>query len=107
MKKNISRTIRKDVIEYKNELKKHGIKILKVILFGSVAKGTNDEYSDIDLALVSPIFGKDYHRERVELAILSGKINDNIEPHPLNPKDLDNKYYALSNEINKYGIEIK
>jgi uncharacterized protein len=40
-------------------LKRDNINVAKVILYGSRASGKAHEYSDIDVAIVSPDFGKD------------------------------------------------
>lgn len=46
--------VKKVVNEYRNELKRHNIRITKMILYGSYAKGHPKPYSDIDLVVVSP-----------------------------------------------------
>ena len=107
MIKTIPRSIKSDLIDYRKLLRSNGINITKIILFGSIAKGKSDKFSDIDVAIVSPSFGKNYRREMVKLTILSSQINDNIEPHPFNPAELNNKFNALANEIKKYGLVIK
>jgi len=107
MKSKISHSIRNDLLSYKILLKKQGIKVSKIIVFGSIAKGTGDKYSDIDVAVVSPKFGKNYQKEMVKLMLQSHKINNLIEPLPFNERELNNKYSALANEVRKYGIEVK
>lgn len=79
--------VKKEVNNFVNLLQREQIKITQVILFGSFAKGKPKNYSDIDLAVVSPDFGKDTHKEMVLLAHLSGKM----------------KYHPLIGEIKKYG----
>jgi predicted nucleotidyltransferase len=44
------------VTNYAQEIRKEGIDLRKVILFGSFAKGTQHEWSDIDVALVADDF---------------------------------------------------
>ena len=105
--KQIDPNIKKEIIKYRDKLESKGINVTKIILFGSFVKGKNDEHSDIDVAVVSPEFGKDYQKEMVKLLILSHKINNLIEPHPFNERELKNKYNALSNEIRKYGLLVK
>ena len=39
---------------YKKELKSHGVRVTKMFLYGSYAKGTPKPYSDIDVVVVSP-----------------------------------------------------
>lgn len=53
MVKSISE-IRKIAKEYKDVLKRYDIRVTKLILYGSYAKGTPKSYSDIDLIVVSP-----------------------------------------------------
>jgi len=46
-----------DVVEnYAREIRGSGINLRKVILYGSFAKGTQHEWSDIDVALVADEF---------------------------------------------------
>ncbi len=79
--------------------------IENVILFGSFAKGTQHDDSDIDLAIVF----KQLHNIidiQVELMCLRGDNDLLIEPHPFSHSD-----FNLSNpvvaEILKNGIEIR
>ncbi|MCL2328936.1 MAG: nucleotidyltransferase domain-containing protein [Bacteroidetes bacterium] len=44
------------VQNYAKEINERGINLRKVILFGSFAKGTQHEWSDIDVALVADDF---------------------------------------------------
>ena len=92
--------------KYILNLKKAGIPIQAAYLFGSAAKGKMDKNSDIDICVISPIFGKDRLDERVKLMNLQDNISDLIEPHPYSISDFNNKFDALSNEIKKYGIFI-
>ena len=54
--------------------------------FGSFAKGKQKDYSDIDLAVISPNFGKDTHKEMMFLINLSSKVSDRIEAIPVAEK---------------------
>ncbi|OGG26428.1 hypothetical protein A2960_06135 [Candidatus Gottesmanbacteria bacterium RIFCSPLOWO2_01_FULL_39_12b] len=89
--------------EYKKVLKKSGIPVEKMILFGSYAKGNAKSWSDLDLCVVSKTFGKDYYDEMVMLKTLASDIESMIEPHPYNPKDLNDPFDALAYEIKKTG----
>jgi predicted nucleotidyltransferase len=82
-----------------------GIPVEKVYIFGSQAKGTARPDSDIDIAIVSPIFGKDVFDERLKLMHLRKKDYD-IEPHPLHPNDLNRKWSTFIHEVKKYGIPV-
>jgi len=46
----------KIVEDYANEIEAQGVRLRMVILFGSFAKGTQHEWSDIDVALVADEF---------------------------------------------------
>ena len=58
------------------------ITIYKVILYGSWANGKPDEFSNIDLAIFSPDFGKHKLKELQLLSKLSWKIDESIEAIP-------------------------
>ncbi|RPH33638.1 MAG: nucleotidyltransferase domain-containing protein [Bacteroidales bacterium] len=77
---------------------------IRIILFGSYAKGNYHQDSDIDIAIVL----KDYNNLidiQLELMRLRRQIDSRIEPHPFRERD-----FELSNpivyEILKYGQEI-
>jgi predicted nucleotidyltransferase len=78
---------------------------IRIILFGSYAKGNYTDDSDIDIAVVL----KDYSNlidMQLELMRLRRKIDSRIEPHPFRESE-----FELSNpivyEIMKYGQEIE
>ena len=96
----------KIINHYSKNLKKSGIKVEDIILFGSRAKGTAKKWSDIDLAIVSKDFGKDNHDELVRLLKIRDSYAIDIEPHPFHPKDLKEKWDPLAHEIRTYGIRI-
>lgn len=77
---------------------------VKIILFGSYARGNYNEDSDIDIAVVL----KDYKNLidiQLELMRLRRKIDSRIEPHPFREKDFDISN-PIVNEIVKYGQDI-
>jgi predicted nucleotidyltransferase len=78
---------------------------VKIVLFGSYAKGNFNSDSDIDIAVVL----KDYANVldvQLELMRIRRKIDSRIEPHPFRESEF---YLAnpLVYEILKYGKEIK
>ncbi|OGG24162.1 hypothetical protein A3A79_03145 [Candidatus Gottesmanbacteria bacterium RIFCSPLOWO2_01_FULL_43_11b] len=91
---------------YKTVLTDNGIPVKRMILFGSYARGTAKPWSDIDVCVVSPKFGKKPFSEMVRLAKLTISVNTMIEPHPYNPKDLTDKWDPLAAEIRRYGKTI-
>jgi uncharacterized protein len=99
---------RKDALNIANEYaealnKKYNL--IKVILFGSYAKGNFHEESDIDIAVVLKDFNNIIEMQ-VELMRLRRKIDSRIEPHPFRESDF-NISNPIVNEIIKYGQEIR
>lgn len=91
---------------YKQGLKAANIKIKQTIVFGSQTKRTARKDSDIDLAVVSPGFGKDYHKELVKLMGVASYEAPDIEPHPFHPDDFNDRWSTLVAEIKKYGVKV-
>jgi predicted nucleotidyltransferase len=87
------------------EIIKQDIKIDEVYLFGSYAKGTSNEYSDIDIAIVSKDFEGIRFFDRKKLLKYLVKINTDIELHTFKTEDFttDDPFVA---EIIKTGIKI-
>lgn len=86
-------------------LKKKKYNIINAYIFGSYAKGTFNEDSDIDIAL---IFNKLKNRfdMRVELMKLGRNFDLRIEPHPFTIIDFEDMNPFIK-EIIDNGIEIK
>jgi len=91
---------------YVRLIKQKGIKVSKVILFGSHAKGMAKSDSDIDIAVISSQFGRNNLKEMMLLRKLALEIDSQIEPLPFSPQDLEDRYSTLSQEIKKYGVLI-
>ena len=79
------------------------IPVEKIILFGSYAKNNAKPWSDVDICVVSSIFGKNSYDEKVMLSKLTSSIDTMLEPHPYHPKDLEDPYDPLAYEIRTYG----
>lgn len=75
-------------------------------LFGSYAKGTNHEGSDIDVCVISPKFGRDYFGEAI-LRRDTLTVDSRISPVAFNQADFNEKYNLLAHEIKTYGILIQ
>jgi predicted nucleotidyltransferase len=90
---------------YKNlVVKSFPVKIDQCWLYGSYAKGTPRDHSDIDIALVvNHIEDNDYWAGIKLLWKLTCQIDDRIEP-VLISRDTD--YAGFYNEIQRTGIEI-
>jgi len=76
----------------------------KAYLFGSYAKGSFHEGSDIDVCVISPVFGKDYFDEDSILRNTTLKVDSRISPVAFNPTDFEEKYNLLAHEIKTHGI---
>ena len=96
----------KKIYKFVELLKQQGVHISKIILFGSYAKSKASADSDIDVVVVSNQFGRDTAQEMMLLRKIALKIDSHIEPVPLSPDDLSDKYSSFSREINRYGIDI-
>jgi predicted nucleotidyltransferase len=94
------RSIIKNLLE---EAEKEHISIQKAILFGSYANGTNTEFSDIDLALVSDDFQGSRFEDNMKLMRAVLRVNSDIETHPFRPEDFNNENPFVV-EILKNGI---
>ncbi|MCX6285483.1 MAG: nucleotidyltransferase domain-containing protein [Bacteroidetes bacterium] len=78
--------------------------IIRVILFGSHARGNQHPDSDIDLAIIMNEL-PDPFQTQVELLKLTWNFNTQIEPHPFEENDF-NSTQPMINEIRQIGIEI-
>ncbi len=87
------------------EAKLDNINIQKAILFGSYAKGTFNEWSDIDLAVISDDFAGIRFKDNMLLSDSRLRTNINLETHPFRNEDFttDNLFVK---EILKNGISI-
>jgi len=72
--------VKKLVKDFIKAIKEKNIKIEAVFLFGSYAQNKADNNSDIDIAVISPDFGKDFFDECVFLKEISEKIDFDISP---------------------------
>ena len=80
-------------------------KVEAIILFGSYAKGTENEDSDIDIAVISEDFEDIYD----SMAILMGMtwdIDARIEPHPITVEDYENIATPFVKEVIDTGIKV-
>ena len=105
-KTNLTAANMADILKFLYALKKEGIDVTKAVLFGSYAKGSNTPDSDIDIAVVSPQFGRDAFGEMVFLRKIALTIDSHIEPLPFSPSGISDRYSTLAQEIRKYGKTI-
>ena len=105
-KKSIKKISLEIAEKYLSILRKNKIKLMKVYLFGSFAKGISRKDSDIDIAIVSDNFTGDWINDRLILMRLRREVDLSIEPHPFLPEEFD-KTNPFVNEIIRTGIRIK
>jgi predicted nucleotidyltransferase len=73
------------------ELLQRRIRIHQAVLFGSHARGEADEWSDIDLAVISPDFAHLSHKEMIGLLVeVALSVDPSVEIRPYTPQDLKN-----------------
>jgi predicted nucleotidyltransferase len=95
------------VRNYANDIEEHGVHLREVILYGSFAKGTQHEWSDIDVALVADEFTGFYFNDS-DLFPYVGIKKPYIR---IETKTYPTEYFQQGdpfiNEIIKTGIRIK
>jgi uncharacterized protein len=73
--------------DYLKTLNTQGLAVRFGVVFGSWAKGNQDQWSDIDLMVVSPRFDGPRNRRDVDLLWrLAARIDSRIEPVPCGEK---------------------
>jgi predicted nucleotidyltransferase len=87
-------------------LKLQGVNVSKLIVFGSYAKGKAKVDSDIDVAVISSQFGVNTMEDMLMLRRAAIQIDSYIEPVPLSPRDLDDQYSTLIQEIKQTGVSL-
>jgi predicted nucleotidyltransferase len=101
----IPESVQKIINQYIQKISRE-IKIEKVILFGSYAKGTTHQYSDVDLAVFSDNFKNNSRIENLKFLILKAMDFDlDLEPQPFTVDDYLNPE-GFVEEIIKTGIEL-
>jgi len=81
-------------------------KVQVMLVFGSQAKGTAHQYSDIDVCVVSNHFPQDSNLVRQDLTKLARQIDERIEVHPMRTEDYNNRYYTFAKEIRTNGVKV-
>jgi len=98
----------KVIKKFAKKLRKEGIAVDHVILYGSYAKGNVRPHSDIDVAVVSKNFGRDQVEEGMLLFRIAGKIDPRLEPVPISKKNYEHDtWIPLIHEIREKGVEVK
>lgn len=104
VKKTIDREIITSIKKYIEKISAY-YSIDAIILFGSYAKGSQTENSDIDIAIISKDFN-DIIEDGATLIGLTWKIDTRIEPHPIPKEDFDKATNPFIKEIINTGIKV-
>lgn len=103
-KRTIDRRIMESIKKYIEKVSEY-YKIEAIILFGSYAKGTENESSDIDIAVISSDFD-DIIEDEAKLIGLTWKIDTRIEPHPITSEDYKKISNPFVKEVVDTGIKV-
>ena len=104
VEKSINSGIMESIQKYIEKISQY-YKIEAIILFGSYAKGTENEDSDIDIAVISDDFD-DIYDSMAHLMGMTWEIDARIEPHPIKKKDFDEVSDYFIKEVIDTGIKV-
>ncbi len=102
---DIPNKIQRIIAQYLASLKDHGFQIQDAILFGSYARGNANQWSDIDLALVSNEFEGIRFTDKNKIRKITISISSDLEILPFNPKDFTSSD-PLVKEILDTGVRV-
>ena len=96
------------ILRFINVLNSKGIRVEKAVLYGSYASGNVHTGSDLDLAIISPDFGKNRFEEGKMLLQIAWRIDPRLEPIPISSDSYENDTWVpLIYEIKEKGIELE
>ncbi len=87
-------------------LNSNGIDVFEAYLFGSVAKGTADSDSDIDIAVVSKDFIGTPFYDVQKISKFRRAVDLKLEVHPFSMEDVLNDTPVFFTQIKNEGIKI-
>ncbi len=100
--------VREIILRFIGALNQKGIQVERALLFGSNAYGNPRADSDLDVAIVSPDFGKDRFEEGKMLFQVAWRIDPRIEPVPISSRAFENDTWVpIIHEIRQKGVEIE
>ncbi len=101
----ISPPIKNAITQFLRSIIEENIEIKEAFLFGSYANNTENIWSDIDIAIISPAFSENRFEERIRLMKISSRVDSRIEPVPFSPESFTDED-PLACEIKKNGIPL-
>ena len=91
---------------FKQALQAAEVPFDSVIIFGSAARNSMHEQSDIDIAVVGRPYKGNRMDEQHALSRIRRGISYKIQPLWFYPRHLEDKYSTLAQEIKKDGIPV-
>jgi len=107
-KRTIPQNVKREIDRYIQILRDDQLPISKAYIFGSYAKGKAKKWSDIDVCVISPNFSSS--QSALQYLWSKRDIRDPrvvVEPVGFSPKDFEDKFDSLVQEIKKTGIEVE
>lgn len=102
----IKAELKKKIIQFYEAIK-NSYDVKKIFVFGSYAKGTPDEHSDIDIGVVIDTTAKNRIGINAELWKIAGRIDSKFEPFCIRWSEYkDHAPASILAEIVRNGIEI-
>jgi uncharacterized protein len=96
------------ILRFVDVLNSKGIRVEKAVLYGSYASGNVHTGSDLDLAIISPDFGKNRFEEGKMLLQIAWRIDPRLEPIPISSDSYEkDTWVPLIYEIKEKGIELE
>lgn len=97
--------IRNIVKKFVDYLTLRGIRVEKAVLYGSYATGKAHADSDIDIAIISPDFGRDRFEEGKLLIQVAWRIDPRIEAIPISSESYEHDTWVpIIYEIRQKGV---
>ena len=98
--------VKKIVNNYAKKLRAENFNFSAIYLFGSSAKGKANKNSDIDVAVVSDKFKKDWNKNEDKLWKFAFHVDSRIEPMGFSTSDFKNTNDPMVSEIKNTGVRI-
>ena len=99
--------VEKVVTTFAERLREQKFPFSGIYLFGSYAKGTAREWSDLDVCVISDRFaGKDWDEQERQLWRWTREVDSRIEPLGMSPEEFASEVSPMAHEVKTTGIKI-
>lgn len=103
----VNQSVINNLKNYLALLRNNGFPVSNLVLYGSQAKGTASDESDIDVLVISPLFDQEPRARVGELWRLTMNVDTRIEPVPVGVIQFQNDDVSpLFESARKEGITI-